>query len=160
MYSIPKKGFKKKKLSSSGPISSNDLCKFIVLTIDNENMKNKIIPIGGPGPARNSKEFGELIFQISGRSPKFFYFPSIIFKILIYMLKPFSFGSRKIADKIEFLKIAHYYATESMLYWDEKSKMYLDHKTKEFGDEKIDSHYELILSGRLKLSSDYNQKLF
>ena len=113
-----------------------------------ENMKNKIIPIGGPGPARNSKEFGELIFQISGRSPKFFYFPSIIFKILIYMLKPFSFGSRKIADKIEFLKIAHYYATESMLYWDENSKVYLDHKTNEFGDEKIDSHYELILSGK------------
>ena len=47
-----------------------------------------------------------------------------------------------------------------MLLWDEKSKVYLDHKTKEFGDEKIDSHYELILSGKLKLSSDYNQKLF
>ena len=148
------------KKTKTKPISSNDLGKFIVLTINNENMKNKIIPIGGPGPARNSKEFGELIFQISGKSPKFFYFPSVIFQILIYLLKPFSFGSRKIADKIEFLKIAHYYATESMLYWDEKSKMYLDHKTKEFGDEKIDSHYELILSGKLKLNSDYNQKLF
>ena len=76
------------------------------------------------------------------------------------MLKPFSFGSRKIADKIEFLKIAHYYATESMLYWDEKSKMYLDHKTKEFGDEKIDSHYELILSGKLKLNSITTKNYF
>ena len=47
-----------------------------------------------------------------------------------------------------------------MLYWDDKSKVYLEDKTKEFGDEKIDSHYELILSGKLKLNSDYNQKLF
>ena len=70
------------------------------------------------------------------------------------MFKPFSFVSRKLADKIEFLKITHYYATESMLYWDDKSKVYLDHKTKEFGDEKIDSHYELILSGKLKFNSD------
>ena len=79
---------------------------------------------------------------------------------LIFQKKHLSFGSRKLADKIEFLKIAHYYATESMLYWDEKSKVYLDHKTKEFGDEKIDSHYESILSGKLKLNSDFNQKLF
>ena len=148
------------KKTKTKPISSNDLGKFIVLTINNENMKNKIIPIGGPGPARNSKEFGELIFQISGRSPKFFYFPSVLFQILIYMLKPFSFGSRKIADKIEFLKIAHYYATESMLLWDEKKLEYSDNKTQEFGNQKIESYYESVLNGELEFKTDPNQKIF
>ena len=56
------------------------------LTINNE-YENKIIPVGGPGPARNSKEFGELIFQISGKSPKFS--QVLYLKYLFICLNPF-----------------------------------------------------------------------
>ena len=66
----------------------------------------------------------------------------------------------KIADKIEFLKIAHYYATESMLVWDEKKLEYSDNKTQEFGDQKIESYYESVLNGELEFKRDPNQKLF
>ena len=148
------------KKTKSKPISGEDLSEFIVSAINNKNMKNKIIPIGGPGPARTFKEFGELIFQISGLSPKYFYFPSFVFKILIYIMKPFSLVSVKIADKIEFLKIAHYYATESMLEWDEKKLEYSDNKTQEFGDQKIESYYESVLNGELEFKTDPNQKIF
>ena len=148
------------KKTKSKPISGDDLSKFIISAIDNENMKNKIIPIGGPGPARTFKEFGELIFQISGLSPKYFYFPSFVFKILIYIMKPISLVSVKIDDKIEFLKIAHYYATESMLFWDEKKLEYSDYKTQEFGDQKIERYYESVINGELEFKSDPNQKIF
>ena len=75
-------------------------------------------------------------------------------------MKPLSFVSVKIADKIEFLKIAHYYATESMLFWDEKKLEYSDYKTQEFGDQKIERYYESVINGELEFKSDPNQKIF
>ena len=75
-------------------------------------------------------------------------------------MKPISLVSVKIDDKIEFLKIAHYYATESMLFWDKKKLDYSDYKTQEFGDQKIESYYESVINGELEFKSDPNQKIF
>ena len=40
------------------------------------------------------------------------------------------------------MRIAHFYATESMLVWDEQAKKYSDKKTPETGSEKLEDFYK------------------
>ena len=55
---------------------------------------------------------------------------------------PLSKISKKIQDFREFLKIAYYYATESMLFWDEKNRAYSSNKTPEFGKDTLEEYYK------------------
>lgn len=59
-------------LAACKPISEADLAAFIadcVLDRDN-NLTNKILPIGGPGPALTAREQADMLFQITGMKPK------------------------------------------------------------------------------------------
>ena len=73
---------------------------------------------------------------------------------------PLSKISKKIQDFREFLKIAYYYATESMLIWDEKNHIYSSDKTPEFGKETIEDYYKKILNEDMIYKELKDQKLF
>ena len=99
------------------PISENDLAQFIVQSVDNKAMRNQTISIGGPGPVFTQKDLGAILFKLLNKQPRYLKFPSNIFKILAILMTPLGVISKRIRDKAEFLKIAHYYATVSMLVW-------------------------------------------
>ena len=148
------------KRTSTKPISERDLAFFLVQCINNKNRKNKILSIGGPGPVRTQKELGDIIFKLLNKSPKYFHMPSNVFKILATLISPLGLISTKMQDKAEFLRIAHYYATESMLFWDQKTNQYSDKKTMEVGKETIDDFYKSIIDDEKILFKDKEQKLF
>jgi divinyl chlorophyllide a 8-vinyl-reductase len=52
-----------------------------------------------------------------------------------------------IADKAEFARIGHYYATESMLLWDPQARRYDDAATPEFGAITLEDSYRAQLAG-------------
>ena len=142
------------------PISVKDLAQFLVNCIDDRKKTGQILKIGGPGPAYNQKQIGELIFKEAGKSPKFFYIPSFIFKILLYLLYPFGFLSKNISEKLEFLRIAYYYSTESMLVWDPTRLEYSDALTTEVGSDKIALFFRESFKKPASLEKAREQKLF
>ena len=79
---------------------------------------------------------------------------------LAILLTPLGVISIRIKDKIEFLKIAHYYATESMLVWDHKKKQYSAEKTTEVGNDTIEGFYRSVIDDDLNPVKEKEQKLF
>ena len=86
--------------------------------------------------------------------------PSALFKILNGCLAPFAIFSETIADKREFLRIGYYYATESMLVWDEAKQAYDADRTPEFGTDKLETFYKKVLKAGLQDHDLGAHKLF
>jgi divinyl chlorophyllide a 8-vinyl-reductase len=134
-------------LTRCKPISDSDCAQFITLAIDNAEMKGKICPIGGPGPALSLRDAGEILFAAAGKPPRF---TSVSPKLFTYAGGVLSLGagvSDWCADKAEYARIAHYYATESMLLIDPVTGQYSAEITPEFGKDTLQDHYKRLLKG-------------
>lgn len=134
-------------LTRCKPISDGDLARFIAAAIDNSEAANRILPIGGPGPALSLHEAGEMVFEAAGKTPKF---KSVSPTIFTYAERVLSLGagvSDWCAEKAEYARIAHYYATESMLVLDPATGEYCSELTPEYGSETLRAHYERLLKG-------------
>lgn len=133
------------QLTRCKPISDDDLARFIARCIDNPDTRNRILPIGGPGPAISLREQGELLFELAGRPPRF---KSVSPRIFNYAERVLSLGagvSGWFAGKAEYARIARYYATESMLVLDPATGSYRADLTPEFGSETLREHYTRLL---------------
>ena len=146
--------------TSCKPISECDLAEFICSSLTNPKQENKILPIGGPSPAITPLAQGNLLFNLTGKKPTFLRVPSNFFKVLQAILAPFSYFSSLFRDRIEFLRIAHYYATESMLNWESESIGYSSDKTPEFGKESLKYFYMRALKKGLDGQDLGSHKLF
>jgi divinyl chlorophyllide a 8-vinyl-reductase len=58
--------------------------------------------------------------------------------------------SAKWAERAEFARTGRYYATESMLVWDEAAGRYDADATPEFGTETLAQHYARLASGEVE----------
>ncbi len=123
------------------PISERDLSNFICQKILNNMAYRRIYMIGGPGPALTPRMQGALLFELTGKPQKFFSVPSSIFRIASILISLLSIFSKKAGDYSQFLKIAHFYATESMLSWDSKKRCYNENETPEFGEDSLREYY-------------------
>ena len=65
--------------------------------------------------------------------------------MISFCLFPLSFLSQKIKDFREFLAIAQFYATESMLLWDPKKLRYDDKNTPEYGSDTLEDFYRKVI---------------
>jgi divinyl chlorophyllide a 8-vinyl-reductase len=134
-------------LTRCKPISDDDLARFIAGCIDNPEMSGKILPIGGPGPALSLRDAGEMLFEAAGKTPKF---KSVSPKMFTWAGRVLALGapfSAWFAEKAEYARIAHYYATESMLVIDPVTGEYSADLTPEFGQERLEAHYRRLLTG-------------
>jgi divinyl chlorophyllide a 8-vinyl-reductase len=132
-------------LTRCKPISDGDLARFITSAIDNAEMQGKILPIGGPGPALSLRDAGEMLFQLAGRPARF---KSVSPKLFTAAARVLSLGapfSDWFAEKAEYARIAHYYATESMLVLDPVTGQYSAESTPEFGEDTLETHYWTLL---------------
>ena len=133
-------------LTRCKPISDADLARFITSAIDNPEMSGKILPIGGPGPALSLRDAGELLFQAAGKPAKFKSVSPAIFPAAARLLGLGAPLSDWCAEKSEYARIAHYYATESMLLIDPATGHYSADLTPEFGTETLADHYKALLA--------------
>ncbi len=135
--------------TSCKPISEKNLAEFICKCINSREKFKKVLPIGGPGPALTPIMMGTMLFEIINEKPRFRSIPSRIFKMADKSIAPLSFFSEKARNTRQFLKIAHYYASESMLFYNLKTKSYDEKLTPEYGNDRLENHYQKLLSSEL-----------
>ncbi len=147
-------------LTACKPIAEADLAAFMVGCLDDPAKQNRILPIGGPGPALTPREQGHMLFEVAGMPPRFKRVPTAIFSVALGLLSPLSKLVPALAAKAELARIGRYYATESMLLWDEESGRYDASATPSFGTITLRNHYERILAEGMAGQEAGDQKLF
>ncbi|CUX83023.1 MAG: divinylchlorophyllide 8-vinylreductase [Roseibaca calidilacus] len=132
------------RLTACKPISDRDLAGFIVGCLT-DPARDGILPIGGPGPAITPREQGEMLFQMTGQTPRFRSLPVGVMDAIIGALSLGGWVVPALRAKAEFARIGRYYATESMLVWD--GTRYNADATPEFGTDTLSDHYAALVRG-------------
>ena len=148
------------QITQCNPISEKDLSLYILSCIKDKTKWRKILPIGGPKQSITPKDIGKILFEIFEVSPKYKSFPTKILdaiRLLLLIISPFSNWAK---NKSELIKIAKYYATESMLIWDEKKKCYDANMTPSTGKDTLRDYFYSIKNLDLQLEIDRDSKLY
>jgi len=134
-------------LTACKPISDGDLAEYLVRCLDDPALQDRILPIGGPGPALTPREQGEALFAALDLAPRFRHVPVGLMDAIIGGLSLAGRISGRACDKAELARIGRYYATESMLVWDARAGRYDAHATPETGRETLPEFYRRLARG-------------
>ena len=148
------------QITQCNPISEKDLSLYILSCINDKTKWRKILPIGGPKQSITPKDIGKILFEIFEVSPKYKSFPTKLLdaiRLLLLIISPFSNWAK---NKSELIKIAKYYATESMLIWDEKKECYDANMTPSTGKDTLRDYFYSIKNLDLQLEIDRDSKLY
>jgi hypothetical protein len=107
------------QLTACKPISDQDLGNYLAQCVSDPALHNRILPIGGPGPAITPLQQGEYLFSLLGQTPKYSHVPVKMMDAIIGALSVLGRLLPPLANKAELARIGRYYATESMLVWDQ-----------------------------------------
>jgi divinyl chlorophyllide a 8-vinyl-reductase len=136
-------------LNACKPISDDDLAAFLADCLDDPARHNRILPIGGPGEAQTPRQQGEELFALLGREPRFRRVPVAMLDVIIAVLGTLGRVVPPLADKAELARIGRYYATESMLVWDEAAGRYDAAATPSTGSDTLREHYARMIRGEV-----------
>jgi divinyl chlorophyllide a 8-vinyl-reductase len=134
-------------LTACKPISDHDLAAYIAACLEDESRWNRILPIGGPGPAITPREQGERLFMLLGRPPRFQSVPVAMFDVIVGLLSALGRVSPALAEKAELARIGRYYATQSMLVLDPATNRYDAAATPSTGTQTLFEFYAKVLAG-------------
>ena len=129
------------------PISDEDLADYIADCLEDQVRWNRILPIGGPGPAITPREQGERLFALLGQPPRFRSVPVGLLDAIVTALALLGRLSPALAAKAELARIGRYYATESMLVLDPRTGRYDAEATPSTGARTLFDFYAEVLSG-------------
>ena len=127
------------------PIGETDLAAFMADCLEDSDLQNRVLPVGGPGDAMTAKERGELLFKLLGQRPRFRQVPVGLLKAAIPVLDGLGRLIPGFRDKAEFARIGHYYATESMLVLNSESGAYDAAATPSYGRQTLSDFYHRVL---------------
>ncbi len=136
-------------LTACKPISDDDLARYLADCVCDEKLRNRILPIGGPGPAITPRQQGEMLFSLLGRSPRLIQVPVRMLDVIIGALALVGRFVPASAKKAELARIGRYYATESMLVWNPVTNAYDAAATPSTGTQTLEDHYRKIIAGEL-----------
>jgi divinyl chlorophyllide a 8-vinyl-reductase len=135
------------RLTACKPISDADLGRFIAQCLTDPAAENRILPIGGPGPAITPLDQAAMLERLTGKPVRIKRVPVALMDRIIAVLSTLGRLFPRLADKAEFARIGRYYATESMLVW--TGSRYDADATPEFGSDRLEDHYAAILRGEV-----------
>ena len=138
-------------LTACKPIGDDDLGDYLAGCLGDSSRHDRILPIGGPGPAITPREQGEALFGMTGREPRFRQVPVGLFDVARAVLEPLGRVSAAAARKAELARIGRYYATESMLVLDPATGRYDAGATPSTGKETLFDFYRTLLDGSASL---------
>lgn len=130
------------------PISDNDLAHFMVRCLHDTSMQQKVLPIGGPGPAISPRDQAEMLFALLKQPVRIRNLPLSVLDLLVACLSAATRILPGLAEKAELARIGRYYATESMLVLDPATGRYDETLTPSTGTETLYDFYASVLSGR------------
>lgn len=134
-------------LTRCAPISDCDLAKFIAGCLDDPARHNRILPIGGPGPAITPRQQGELLFALLNKPPRFKSVPVAMLDVIAGTLGVVGKVIPPLTAKAELARIGRYYATESMLVLDRATGRYDAEATPSTGSETLADFYKRLIAG-------------
>jgi divinyl chlorophyllide a 8-vinyl-reductase len=137
------------RLTACTPIADEDLAGYLADCLDDPARARRILPVGGPGPALTPREMGEMLFRLTGRPPRWRSVSPDLLLRLAGLLDGLAKLIPPLAAKAELARIGHYYATESMLVWDEAAGRYDAAATPAFGTRTLEQHYARMLRGEV-----------
>ncbi|MEM9012101.1 MAG: NAD(P)H-binding protein [Pseudomonadota bacterium] len=135
------------QLTACKPISDRDLGAYLADCIDDPTRWNRVLPIGGPGPAITPRDQGKRLFALLGQAPRFRSVPVALFSGAARALALGGHLLPRLAEKAEFARIAHYYATESMLALDPQTGRYDPDLTPSTGHDTLFDFYAQLIAG-------------
>lgn len=135
------------RLTACKPISDEDLARYIAGCLNDQARHNRILPIGGPGPAITPRQQGEALFALLDRPPRFRHVPIAMLDGIAAMMGALGRVYAPLAGKAELARIGRYYATESMLVLNQETGRYDADATPSFGTETLFDHYARVVSG-------------
>lgn len=142
------------------PIGEADLAAFMADCLTDAGARNRILPVGGPGPAYTARARGELLFELLGREPRYRRVPVALFDGLIPVLDGVGRVWPRARGAAEFARIGRYYASESMLLWDPVAQAYDAAATPAYGDETLRAFYTRVIASGLAGQELGDQALF
>lgn len=134
-------------LTACKPVSDRDLADYIAGCLDDPSRWNRILPIGGPGPAITPREQGQRLFELLGRPPKFRHVPLALLDVIIVVLRTLGLLVPALARKAELARIGRYYASESMLMLNPETGQYDAEATPSTGTDTLFEFYASLLGG-------------
>jgi len=137
-------------LTACKPISDHDLADYIAGCLEDETRWNRILPIGGPGPAITPRDQGDYLFSRLNRAPKLKSVPLAFMRAIISVLSFIGRFNIAIADKAELARIGYYYATESMLVLNPETGRYDASLTPSTGSDTLFDHYDRLLTDEIQ----------
>lgn len=135
------------KQTACKPISDDDLGDYLAGCLENTNRHNRILPIGGPGPAITPLEQGEYLFKLLGKTSRFKSVPLWLLDAIANVLGLFGKVIPVLAEKAELARIGRYYASESMLVWDANAQRYDADLTPSHGTQTLFDAYDEWVKG-------------
>ena len=135
------------KLTACKPIGDDDLADFLVECIGRIERHNRVLPIGGPGEAMTPLQQGQMLFDVMGKPAKFRHVPIGLLQGIRGGLRVAGLAFPAAARKADLAQIGLYYATESMLVWDEAQGRYDADATPSTGTQTLADHFRALLSG-------------
>jgi divinyl chlorophyllide a 8-vinyl-reductase len=133
------------RLTTCKPISDGDLARYLGECLTNPALQNRILPIGGPGPAITPIDQAAMLGELLGRDVRVKRVPLALMDTIIAVLSTLGHLSPRMAEKANLARIGRYYGTESMLVWD--GHAYRAEDTPEFGQSTLRDHYAALLAG-------------
>ncbi len=133
------------ELTACKPIGEADLADYLVDCIDLPERHDRILPIGGPGAALTPIDQAAILFRLMGREPSIRHVPVGLLTGVAAVLDPFGRVFNAARVKAELARIGRYYATESMLLWDEDEQRYDADATPSTGTRTLEDHYRHVL---------------
>ncbi|MEL6374666.1 MAG: NAD(P)H-binding protein [Pseudomonadota bacterium] len=136
------------RLTACKPISDRDLGDYLARCVDTPALRNRILPIGGPGPAITPRDQADHLFAKLGLPPRYKHVPLAMMDAIVAGLGGFSRVVPSLRAKAELARIGRYYASQSMLVWDEARGRYDAQATPVHGNDTLFAYYdELIARG-------------
>lgn len=136
------------ELTACKPISDGDLAAYMAGCLEDQERWNRVLPIGGPGPALTPRQQGEALFAMLGKEPRFRSVPLGLLDTVAGMLGLAGKVMPSLATKAELARIGRYYASESMLVLDPATGWYDTEATPSTGSQTLFDHYRAVLDGR------------
>lgn len=135
------------RLTACKPISDVDLGRYLTACLTDPALENRILPIGGPGPAITPLDQAQMLERLMGQPVRLKRVPVALMDAIIAVLSALGWLSPKLAEKANLARIGRYYATESMLVLNPATGQYEADATPEFGSETLADHYAALLNG-------------
>lgn len=137
------------RLTACKPISDADLGRYLALCLTDPDKRNRILPIGGPGPAITPLDQAAMLAHLFDRPVPVRRVPVALMSGIIAVLAAFGTVSPRFAARAGLARIGRYYATQSMLVWDPVAGRYDADATPEFGSDRLEDHYAAMLRGEV-----------